>query len=307
MAERHSIEALIHEHWSSLQFSRLTPAPIQLSASAQMHHWIGEYHPHQYHAIEVVGPNTLQQFQYGLQQSRLYRPESLANVQPGLIIFADGTGCDTQTLEYLQQLPLPTLQTPVPLPTVLRNLAYTLAEHGRHQLFHGVMLTVCGEGVLLAGDSGAGKSGIALELVSRGHHLVADDTPLLHRLPDGKRIFAVAPPLLAELLEVRALGILNICKLFGPDASLALAPVDLVIEFVRDFRPSAEQRLQAFSERTNILGVDIHHVQIPIGHVTNPAILVETMARNHVLYKDGYAAGTGLSEQQQQLIDKQTL
>lgn len=303
-----SIGALIREHQTSLEFTRITQSPMQSPcAAAEMAYWIGEFEPEHYHAVEVIDRHNLQLFEHRLQQRSLYRPEKLSHAHPALIILGNALECGLASKARLQDMSLAVLQSPFPAKTVLRNLAYCMAERECHRVYHGVMVSVCGEGVLLAGDSGLGKSGIALELVSRGHALVADDAPLLHRPAGASRVFALSSPLLADLLDVCATGILNISKLFGADASMALMPVDLIIELVTEYQTTAEQRLQPFAACTSILGVDIPRLQIPIAHVTNPAVLVETIVRNHVIYKDGYDANARLVEQQQQLINKQTL
>ena len=224
-----------------------------------------------------------------------------------VIIFAGEVSCASSTLAAIQKLGIAALHSPMPARQILRELAYTLAEHDAHQTRHGVMLSICGQGIFLTGNSGIGKSAIALELLARGHRLVADDAPLFHRIPDSGQVYALCPPLLADMLDVRALGILNVCKLFGPKASIALMPVDLVIELVETFNTDAHQRLQPYSKPTNILGVDIPCRQIPIRHTVNLALIVETLTKNHVLYNEGYDANAILIQRQQQLLDKQTI
>lgn len=305
MANIYSIDALIREHQTSLQFSRLTDVtPPAIDINTLENYWIGEYTQEQPHAVEIIGHSMLPLFESAVQQGDLYLLRERPQPRPHLIVFADNLRCTPATLAILQQQTLAILQSPFSAQAILRMLGHRFAEQGTNQTQHGVMLSVFGEGVLLCGKSGLGKSAIALELIARGHRLVADDAPLLHRLPSAGQVFALGPPLLADLLEVRALGILNVCKLFGPQASLALMPVDLVIELVEDFQITAEQRLQPFIGRTNILGVDIPHVPIPTGHAANPALIVETVTRNHVLYKDGYDAGASLIERQQLLLQK---
>ncbi|MBI1422706.1 MAG: hypothetical protein GC149_04495 [Gammaproteobacteria bacterium] len=182
-----------------------------------------------------------------------------------------------------------------------------ISEHGQQQTIHGTMLAIDDHGVLLTGRSGIGKSAIALELLSRGHALIADDTPVLHRIPDGEHVIAVCPPPLADMLEVRAVGIVNVCKLFGPGASRRYMPVHLVIELVDTVTLDEQQRLFPYAARTNILGMAIPLLQIPIAHATNLAVLVETVTRNHVLYKNGYNAADVLIQRQQHLLNEETV
>lgn len=309
MANPYSIEELIAEHQQALSFSWLSHTrPEYPPTIATMAHWIGEYTPEHYHAIEIIHHDNLPLFKQSLRQDAFYHTAEIVTARPSLIILSESVASDSDMQAAMQKHGIATLQTPLPSRRVLRELAYTLAEHSSHQTRHGVMLSIYDQGIFLTGKSGIGKSAIALELVSRGHRLVADDAPLLHHIPTTGQVYAVCPPLLADFLEVRALGILNICKLFGPRASLALMPVHLVIELVETFTADAQQRLQPYSRRTNILGVDIPYLQVPVGHSANPALIVETLTKNHVLYKEGYDASAILIQRQQQLlINKQTV
>jgi HPr kinase/phosphorylase len=303
-----SIHDLIRTHQQELTLSWLShPQPLALPSSAAMHYWLGEYSPEQYHPIELIQRDNLKLLKSALQQDIFYLPEAIASAQPELVIFCDDISCDRETQAGLQYHGIAVLQSPLSAKLIARTLSHALAEGSPNQTVHGVMLAVYDEGVLLTGNSGLGKSAIALDLIARGHQLVADDAPLLHQIPGNPLLYAVCPPLLADFLEVRALGILNICKLFGPAASTACMPVDLVIELVEDFYVAAEQRLQPYTGRTNILGMDIPHLQIPIEHATNLALMVETVTKNHILYKEGYDASAVLTARQQQLLNKQTV
>lgn len=307
MNDGNAIRTLIDEHRSELELTGIIDTPIRSPSNQHLiNYWIGEYRTDQYHAVELIGADNLEQFEQVLQQEQLYLPEQLAKAAPAMVILADGLRFNPASQARLHSQSLPVLQSPLPLKTVLRTLAYHQAECEKNTIQHGVMMSICGQGILIVGESGLGKSGTALELVSRGHCLVADDAPLLHRPPQSRRIHAVSSPLLADLLDVRAAGILDINKLFGNHATVAVAALDLVIELVRNYQPDPEQRLFPFNTHTNILGLDIPHLQIPVPHATNPALLIETIARNHVLYLNGDDSSTRLIEQQRQLIKKQT-
>jgi len=308
MADSSLIDTLIAEHQQTLQLTWLTHTRPGISCvTPAMQYWIGEYAPDQHHAIELIHRDNLPQFTQALQQACLYLPERLVAAQPDLIIFSEGLTCDNETLDQLQRQGIAALHSPLPTKTILRELAYNLAEHDTNQTVHGVMLSICDEGVLLTGKSRIGKSALALELVSRGHRLVTDDAPLLHRFANSEQVYAICPPLLADFLEVYAAGILHLGKLFGPKATCAMMPLQLVIELVESFTPEPEQRLRVFNHRTNILGVDIPYLQIPVRYPANLALIVETVTKNHVLYKDGYDASDNLIKRQQQLLNKQTV
>lgn len=156
---------------------------------------------------------------------------------------------------------------------------------------HGELLEVFGLGVLITGGSGIGKSELALELISRGHRLIADDTPNLARVAP-EVLEGTCPPTLSDLLEVRGLGILNIRRMFGDSAIKRNKRVRLVIHLVRleDIAPPAESRLQGLRDTRVILGVDIPAITLPIAPGRNLAVLVECAVRDHILRLGGYRA-----------------
>lgn len=308
MADSHSITDLITRHQQDLNFSRLTEIrPGSLSAETTKTYWIGEYTPGHPHPIEIISPQQFPLFKRELTTSTFLHNGIDDATTPRLLIFCEDQNCAPEMLFQLQKLGIAAVRTPLNAKIILRKLAYSLVQDNLQQTQHGVMLSILNHGVFLRGDSGTGKSAIALELIARGHSLVCDDAPLLHRLPALQQVYALCPPLLADLLEVRALGILNVCKLFGPTASAGLMPVQLVIELIDSFIPTVEQRLHPFTARTSILGVDIPLTYLPVHHTANLALLVETVTKNHILYNKGYDAGAILMQQQRQLLHRQSV
>ncbi|MFA5940553.1 MAG: hypothetical protein WC809_14435 [Sinimarinibacterium sp.] len=170
---------------------------------------------------------------------------------------------------------------------------------------HGVFMRVCGIGVLLTGASGVGKSELALELLSRGHRLVADDAPEFAR--QGARVRGQCPPLLSGFLEARSLGILNVRRLFGTRSVQSGSTLDLLIALDTP-EARAETGLERLSGRRStrsVLGVDIPQVFIPIRLGHNLAVLVEAACRDLRLRRRGYRADEDLSRRQMQEIRKQ--
>ena len=154
---------------------------------------------------------------------------------------------------------------------------------------HGVFLIVDTTGVLITGPAGIGKSELALELIDRGHRLVADDAPHFETADDD-RIIGHCPPLLQDFLEIRDLGVLNIRRLFGPRAVCDRHPLELVIELKpRDRHDSSDtKRLFGDSGTTEICGRAMPTLRLTPGPGRNLAILVETSIRNHLLRRKGY-------------------
>ena len=175
-------------------------------------------------------------------------------------------------------------------------MALEQLHHYRHGLeasavVHGELLEVFGLGVLITGGSGIGKSELALELVSRGHRLIADDTPNLTRVAP-EVLEGTCSPTITDLLEVRGLGILNIRRMFGDSAIKRNKRLRLIIHLVRleDIAPPAESRLQGMRETRVILGVGVPAITLPIAPGRNLAVLVECAVRDHILRLGGYQA-----------------
>ena len=162
---------------------------------------------------------------------------------------------------------------------------------------HGVFLEVFGEGVLITGRSGLGKSELALERLARGHRLVADDAVEFQQ--HGKGLKGHCPPLLEGFLEARSLGVLNIRRLFGPKSLRKSARLDLVIELDAAVAPvSGMERLSGHRASREILGIRVDEISIPIRLGHNLAVLVEAACRDLKLRRQGYRADEDFSRRQ---------
>ncbi len=157
--------------------------------------------------------------------------------------------------------------------------------------------------MFLRGASGAGKSEIGLELLSRGHKLVADDIVEWRRGADG-RVRGHCPPLLEGFIEVRGLGILNARRLYGDAAVTASATLDLVIDLGVSGEATPDERLHGRRGTLAVLGVAVPEISLPrrVGH--NLAVLVEAACRDHRLRLSGYCADDDLVERQRRQMDQ---
>jgi HPr kinase/phosphorylase len=154
---------------------------------------------------------------------------------------------------------------------------------------HGVLLDVYGVGVMLTGDSGLGKSETSLELVKRGHRLVADDAVEITRVADD-RISGSAPELTRYLTEIRGIGIIDVRHMFGVGAVIHEKSIDLVIEMELWQEGKIYDRLGLEEQKISILDVDIPRILMPVRPGRNMAIVVEVAARNFRLKSMGYDA-----------------
>ena len=161
---------------------------------------------------------------------------------------------------------------------------------------HGVLVEVYGEGLLLLGESGIGKSEAAVELLKRGHRLIADDAVEIKKV-SSKKCFGTAPELIRHYIELRGIGVINVAKLFGMAAVKDSADIDLIINIVPWRDGEAYDRLGLENQYTDILGVKIPSLTIPITPGRNLAVILEVAAMNNRHKKMGYNAAAEFTEQ----------
>jgi len=221
------------------------------------------------------------------------------------IIVANGEDVPAHLLDECNRHHIALMTSPQPSPHVVDvirlYLARVLAES---TTLHGVLLDVLEIGVLITGASAIGKSELALELISRGNGLVADDIVELYRIsPDT--IEGRCPTVLKEFLEVRGIGVLNIRTIFGETAVRPRKLLKLMVnlEDHSDEQFSELDRLQVDATYQEILGVPIRKVTIPVAAGRNLAVLVEAAVRNFVLNQRGIDSTKEFIERQQKLME----
>ena len=168
---------------------------------------------------------------------------------------------------------------------------------------HGVLVDVYGMGVLITGESGVGKSEAALELVRRGHQLVADDVVDICRITEN-RLIGEAPEMVRHLMEIRGIGIIDIKAMYGISAVLTSKTIDLIIHLEPWKEKKAYDRLGLTDDFTTIMDVRVPQVVLPVRPGRNVAVVIEVAARNFSLKQMGYSAAKELdrrlSEQMEQ-------
>lgn len=168
---------------------------------------------------------------------------------------------------------------------------------------HGVLMNIYGQGVLILGDSGIGKSETAIELIKRGHRLVADDAVEIRRI--GDTLTGTAPELIRHYLEVRGIGVVDIQKLFGMSGVKSATQIDLVIQFERWQDEKFYDRLGLDEAHTQIMGVPIPLLTIPVSAGRNLAGIVELAVMNNRQKKYGINSAREFVEQIDSHIDHQ--
>ena len=168
---------------------------------------------------------------------------------------------------------------------------------------HGVLVEVYGEGLLITGDSGVGKSETALELIKRGHRLIADDAVIIRRI-SRETLIGTAPELIRYYMELRGIGVINARHIFGVGAVKPETNVDLVVNFELWDDDKAYDRLGLETEFSTILGVRIPQYTIPVRPGRNLAVILELAAMNNRQKKMGYNAAEALAREHDSLVDQ---
>lgn len=168
---------------------------------------------------------------------------------------------------------------------------------------HGVLTEVYGEGLLLLGESGIGKSEAAVELLKRGHRLIADDAVEIRKVATNTLV-GTAPALIRNYIELRGIGVINVAKLFGMGAVKQENPIDLIINIVPWSNNAVYDRLGLEEQYVDILGVRVPQITIPITPGRNLAVILEVAAMNNRQKKMGYNAAVEFTEQVNKHFDE---
>ena len=207
---------------------------------------------------------------------------------PAAVVLSTSLTPFPEMLDAAKANGVPLLVTPTRTSEFLAALiAFLNVELAPRITRHGVLVEVYGEGLLLLGDSGIGKSETAIELVKRGHRLIADDAVEIKRVSD-KTLVGQAPEIIRHYVELRGIGIVDVRRLFGMGAVNTSEKIDLVINLEQWVQGKMYDRLGIDSETTDILGINIPSITIPVRPGRNLAIILEIAAMNNRQKKMGY-------------------
>ncbi len=283
---------------AGLATRRITLARIQKLglALAGFTHYI---HPGR---VQIVGQSEIWYLTQLSPERRAAAIELLALEQISCVLVTKDLLPPAELFAAAERAALPLLQTPL-VSSIAINLVTELLEEmlAPREMRHGVLLDAYGLGVLLEGESGIGKSECALDLIGRGHRLIADDMIEVRRL-SAEHLLGGAPELLREHMEIRGLGIINIRDLFGVAALSGPKQIGLTIRFERWQQAREVERLGLDTQTSEILGVRVPHVLLPVSPGRNLATLVETALRVHLLRMRGYNAAERLIARHAELL-----
>jgi HPr kinase/phosphorylase len=238
--------------------------------------------------IQVFGQQEVEYFTRIDPARRANQTNKLMTGNPPAIIVAEGFSPHPDLLKSCNQHHVPLLTTPVSAAQIIDFLRVFVNKWlAPTCVMHGVYMDVLGMGVLISGESGLGKSELGLELISRGHGLVADDAVEFAREAPNY-IEGRCPEILRNLLEVRGLGLLDIKSIFGETAVRRKMRLKLIVHLARKASLElTQERLPLHPEYQNVLGLPIRKVTLPVAAGRNLAVLLEAAVRNTILQMRG--------------------
>jgi HPr kinase/phosphorylase len=255
--------------------------------------------------IQVLGATEIQYLDRLTETSRRDLIDQLFGGNTDLVVIGNGQAVPADIRQRAAATSTPLFTSTRPTAQLVNHLQYYLTNLFAEKItLHGVFMEVFSLGLLITGDPSVGKSELALELVARGHRLVADDAPEFARTsPDT--LNGRCPEVLRDFLEVRGIGILNIRAMFGDSAIKQSRNLRLILRLV----PMSEEqmhtidRLYGARSTQTILGVEIPEITLPVAPGRNLAVLAEAAARNHTLLLKGFDSAQLFVERQTRFMD----
>jgi HPr kinase/phosphorylase len=255
----------------------------------------GFYKSFAYERVQIIGKVEWNYFESLTPQLRKQRAKELFSYPIPCVIIARDMEVYEELFEAAVKFNIPLLRTKTPTTKFISTLISYLEDKLAPVITrHGVLVEVYGIGILMVGESGVGKSETALELIKRGHRLVADDAVEIKRV-DNSTLVGSAPEVIRHFMEIRGVGILDVVQLFGVGAVRNTKIIDMVIELENWNDHKQYDRLGMDEEYSNILGVDVPKNTIPIKPGRNLAMIVEVAARNHRQKRMGFNAAETLN------------
>lgn len=244
--------------------------------------------------IAVLGRAEMYMLESLKPSRRAMALDSYLSLKPPAVIVARGIDPGKDFMEIAETYHVPVLRTTESTSNVVASLvAYLNVELAPRITRHGVLVEVYGEGILLVGDSGVGKSETAIELIKRGHRLIADDAVEIRRV-SSKSLVGQSPENIRHFIELRGIGIVNVARVYGVGAVKLSESLDLVVQLEAWDPTKNYQRTGLESEYYDILGVSIPSTSIPVSPGRNLAVVLETAAINNRQKKMGYNAAKEL-------------
>lgn len=240
------------------------------------------------HRIQVIGRAEHQYLANFSSCERSQKLEPFFERKPVAVVVTTGLEVFDEMVEQAKKHGVPILRTPERtsafMSAIISSLNISLAPR---MTCHGVFVEVYGEGILILGDSGIGKSETAIELVKRGHRLVADDAVEIKRV-SSKTLLGTAPELIRHYIELRGIGIVDVRRIFGMGSVSETERIDLVIKLEHWNSEKMYDRFGLEEEFEDLLGINLPAITVPVHPGRNLAVIIEIAAMNHRQKKMGY-------------------
>ncbi|PZD95159.1 HPr kinase/phosphorylase [Paenibacillus sambharensis] len=250
----------------------------------------GYFHYHPTERVQILGKTELAFMETLDSTERTERLERLCHEETPCIIITRGIEAPQELLEQAEAKKIPLLRSQAATTFLISRITGFLERKlAPTATIHGVLVDIYGIGMLITGSSGIGKSETALELVKRGHRLVADDAVEIKQTSDGQ-LHGSAPELIRHLLEIRGLGIINVMTLFGAGAVRTQKRISVVIKLENWQQEKQYDRLGLDEDTTRIIDTDVPLVTVPVRPGRNLAVIIEVAAMNFRLKRMGYNA-----------------
>lgn len=255
-----------------------------------------------YGRVQIMGGSEIGYLRKLTPRRRAAILAKLARCRISCFILTKGLSPPPELLSAAEAGGVPLLQTPSESTGFIKQLSAFLDERLAMRLhLHSVLMDVFGLGVLIMGESGIGKSECALDLIDRGHRLVADDVVEIKRMADA--LVGASPDLTRYHMELRGLGVINIKDLYGVSSIRMSKRVELVVNLERWESGKEYDRLGLKDEKFLILGVEVPLIRMPVAPGRNIAILAEVAARNQLLKERGYDAARRFAERVDAMLE----
>ncbi|WP_110400868.1 HPr(Ser) kinase/phosphatase [Sphaerotilus hippei] len=308
-----SAEALFDAHRASLKWEWIAGhahperrfdevAVRDAQSSADLVGYLNYIHPYR---VQIVGRREVAYLEATDQETQERRISRIVTLEPPVLIVADGCAAPDRLVAMCERADIPLFSTRDSAGHVIDVLRGYLGQHFAERTSrHGVFMDILGLGVLLTGESGLGKSELGLELVSRGHGLVADDVVDLYRVSQSA-IEGRCPDLLRNLLEVRGIGLLDIKAIFGETAVRRKMRLKLIVHLVRKETLDRDfERLPYEPLYEELLSMNVRKVVIAVDAGRNLAVLVEAAVRNTVLQLRGIDTYREFIQRHRELMER---
>ncbi len=248
----------------------------------------GFYEVFETERIQLIGYAETQYLHSLEPSTKRVMLQKLVDAKPVAIIYTTNIEVDTALIERAQRDGVPVLRTGLKTSQIMAGLISALSNYLAPRITrHGCLVEVYGEGILLLGDSGVGKSETTIELIKRGHRLIADDAVEIKRVSD-KTLVGSAPELIKHYVELRGIGVVDVRRLFGMGAVKETEKINLVIQLENWVEGKMYDRLGMDEETIEILGLKVPSITIPVRPGRNLAIILEVAAMNNRQKRMGY-------------------